>query len=714
MRPTRSLTLILTVGLAVPSSVAIAGTAQKPPVFASEVSLVLVPVFVADGEGHAVRGLRAEDFELTQDGRRAEILSFRYVDVTSADEQDELRQASAARRRFLLLFDKSFTDPAGLERARKAAADFVRRELAPSDLAAVATFDVHNGLRIVANFTDDRALLVHAVATLGVPSLAKISDPLGLAADLGADVEATSRLAEQVSTESVIQNVMAVLVRRMRAAEDQAYRSNVLTLMGSLTDLARALRSVDGRKQVLFFSAGFDSRLLVGERGSDNAENSRAIIEGRIWDVDANARYGDARVRDVLQDTTRSLSAADTVVHTIDVTGLGSNRSLTDTQAAESSTRDGAVAGRESLSYIAGETGGRFFKDTNDLSPVLREMLDMTSRYYVLGFQPAKESEGKPGTFHAIKVKVARKGVKLSHRPGFYERVAAASRSPLQRQFEAAELVVAGGGPNDLKFSSLCIPLPSAGERQTVGLVVQVPRDELGLTNGRTSSVEIYGYAVAEDGTVVDHLAQLARIDPARADPSGDAAGLSVVAALGMPPGHYTIRLLVQQRETGAAGTQFLDVTVPPYEPRHGFLLPPVVVDDASRWINVEAVRPGAHAGTLPFVIGGKAYVPRASFEVKGGAPEKMVLVSYEPRTPGDPAADVQIRSSLTDRAGQPVAPGQLRIDGVQRDDAGRRTYVLAYRTDALTPGDYTLRLAVGEADSRLESYALLKVRAGS
>jgi VWFA-related protein len=154
-------------------------------VFASDVSLVLLPVFVVDKDGKAVRGLTAADFEVQQDGRRAEVVSFRYVDTTDTEDQEDLKLASAARRRFLLLFDKSFTDLPGLERSRRAAGDFVRRRLSPTDLAAVATFDVHNGIRIVANFTDDRALLSHAIATLGVPSLAKISDPLGLAVDIG-------------------------------------------------------------------------------------------------------------------------------------------------------------------------------------------------------------------------------------------------------------------------------------------------------------------------------------------------------------------------------------------------------------------------------------------------------------------------------------------------------------------------------------------------
>src|SRR5262249_43963414 len=117
---------------------------------------------------------------------------------------------------------------------------------------------------------------------------------------------------------------------------------------------------------------------------------------------------------------------------------------------------------------------------------------------------------------------------------------------------------------------------------------------------------------------------------------------------------------------------------------------------------------------TTPFQVDGRPFVPRASFQVRPGTPEKMVLIAYEPEHPGDPAADVQIRSSVTDRQGKPVAPGLMRIDKVHRDESGRRTYVLAYTPESLAPGDYTLRIAVGEAGSHLESYALLRVRPGS
>ena len=689
-----------------------ADTPAGPPVFTSEVSLVLLPVFIVDSAGRAARGLAAEDFELYEDGKPTKVVSFRYVDTTSAEDQETIRQASAARRRFLLLFDKSFTDPAGLNRAQRAAADFVRHRLAESDLAAVATFDINRGLHLVANFTEDRALLVHAVETLGIPSLSRISDPLSLVADLLAtDVATPGVNRSQLNPQAVLGDVLQVLVRRMRAAEEEAYRSNILTLISSFEDLARGLRAVEGRKQVLYFSAGFDSRLLVGQTGSEQQNASESIARGALWEVDGNVRYGDARVRDLLRAMTRSLASADAVVHTIDVTGLGSDHSLTQMNVTVDSPRD--TSGREALNYLASETGGRFFKDTNDLEGVLGEMAEMTSRYYVLGFQPVTEKGS--GAFHRIRVKVARKGVKLSHRAGFYERAPAASRTVLQRQFEAAQLVMTGAGANELRFSSLCLPFPVAGERQTLGVVLQVPKDQLAWGPGKQLSLEVYAYAVAEDGTVHDHLAQLLRVDPGQADRDGTARGISFYGTLSVPAGKQVVRLLVQERETGVAGMQLVDVTVPPYNARAGFLLPPVVMEDGERWLSVEMARErtGPSPG-FPFEVGGKPFLPRASLEVRGDSPEKLVLIAYESSRAADPAASLEIRSSLVDQQGRTVPAGLINIDRVQRDENGRRTYLLGYTPAALAKGDYTLRISVAEGGERLESYSLLRVRPGS
>lgn len=368
----------------------------RAPVFSSEVSLVSIPVFVSDRAGKAVRGLALPDFELYEDGRKVEVVAFQYVDTTSPEDQAQIKLAPPARRRFLFLFDLSFTDPGGLHRSQVAARDFVRRKLAESDLAAVATFDTNRGLRVVANFTEDRSLLGKAIETLGAPALARITDPLSLtlaATDIpgaGGGVEGSGLVFGEGA------GVMAALAGRLRQADENIYRSQVQGLIGSLEELGRALRGVEGRKQVLYFSAGFDSRALVGATASEMRTSNDAVAQGRIWEVDSNARYGDSRLRDSFGAMTKVLASADCVVHAVDVSGLGDGSRLTETQTAKESIR--STPGRDSLFTLSSETGGRLFKDTNDLATILDEVQHMTARFYILGYQP--ERPKGPGKFH--------------------------------------------------------------------------------------------------------------------------------------------------------------------------------------------------------------------------------------------------------------------------------------------------------------------------
>jgi hypothetical protein len=269
-----------------------------------------------------------------------------------------------------------------------------------------------------------------------------------------------------------------------------------------------------------------------------------------------------------------------------------------------------------------------------------------------------------------------------------------------------------GAGQNDLGFSTLCLPIHRSDGRQDLGIVVEVPREALPWTAARPLAVEVYGYGVAEDGTVMDHFAQLVRVDPAQADPEGTMRGLSLLGTLTVPPGKYTIRLMVNERESGTAGVQFLEVNVPPPDPSRGVLLPPLMVDESGRWLTM-TMRGGAEGTRSPFQLDGAPFVPRASFTARPGEQHKLVLIAYEPAVAGDPAADVQIRSSMTDREGRPVPPGVLRVQKVDHDGQGRRTYVLGYTPEVAQPGDYTLRVGLGEGGSRLESYSLLRLVGG-
>ena len=696
--------LVLLAAAAAPSE-------QNPPlVFGSEVALVQVPVFVSGRDGSASQGLGASDFQVEQDGKPVPIVSFRFVDTTSAEQQDSIRSASAARRRFLLLFDKSFTDPGGLARARSYAREFVLRDLAASDLVAVATFDFMNGIRLVANFTEDRRVAEHAIHTLGIPSLSRISDPLALAADMASTDIATDRRSVSTSDTptELINDVLAALAMRARSAEEQSYRARVMTLLESFEQLGNSLRRVEGRKQVVYFSTGFHSTSLVGQDVADQTQAAQAVAGGRLWEVDSDSRFGDSRMRTVVRDALQHLARADAVVHSIDLGGLGYKEEFNQTVSDRGmGIRD--AGGRESLSLIANETGGRFYKDANNLGPVLREMADMTSRYYVLGVQPRNS---KPdGGFRKLKVRAIPKGLRVSHRPGFFEKSMAAPAAPpplLQRQFEAAELLTARdeGGPAgaSLPFGVLILPVPTDVAKQSLGIVIQVPVSSLA---GATGTLELFGYAIARSGQVEDHFAHFLRIE----SPEGQGDGFKGVSFAGrfdVPPGEYTLKFLAR-RPSGEADARFFDVTVPARLASSGFLLPPLFAESPGAWVEV-SLKSQTDSGLPLKIDAGGPFLPRADLSVRAGRRERLVLVAYDPLAARDPAADVDIRSVLSDASGKRFPPGAIGVEKVVHGQDGRRSYVLGFTPGDVPPGTYTLRIHLGEANSVLQSYTRLNV----
>lgn len=146
--------VLVILGFAGPASAVDSQVVAPPPIFETEVALVAAPVFVTDRSGRAVPGLAAHDFEVYDGGTRVPIVAFQAVDVDAPAAAAGLAahgvpaavQAAAARQ-FVLLFDLQFSPPAGVSRARTAAARFVRESLAPGDLVAVAAFRP-TGLRL--------------------------------------------------------------------------------------------------------------------------------------------------------------------------------------------------------------------------------------------------------------------------------------------------------------------------------------------------------------------------------------------------------------------------------------------------------------------------------------------------------------------------------------------------------------------------------------
>jgi VWFA-related protein len=669
-------------------------------VFGAGVTVVTLPVFVTDKDGKPISGLTAADFQVQDEGKSVKILGVEEIDAGAplpAFRAVGPRGALAARRQFLLLFDLSFTNVAGLVRSRDGAKRFVREQLLDNDLAAVATFSVGAGVRMLVGFTPDRFQLEAAIDDLGTVKQERRSDPLGLVYDLRAT---GPQVAAPENRIEMTEELMSQAIQLDRAQEGD-YKRRVEVLMKSMVQLGQALDAIQGRKQVIYLSAGFDSSMLVGAQGKQGFTDSQAVIEGRLWDV-STERYGDSSVRDAMSGVFKALAGSDTVVHTIDVTGLATSVDA----SSEGDARVAVGAGRESLSWIAADTGGRFYKDMNDLATPLGEIVDATRRYYVLAFEP--EALKGAGKFHKLKVQVKGRGQKVSHRTGYTESAPDVTAA-LDRE-QTAEAVAKGlsGGP--IAIEALALPYRNAEGRISVPVVVAVDgKTLLDRGPGEALPLEVFGYAFDEKGQVQDIVALVSTLDLPKFGTKLRESGLLVQASFDLPPGRHNLRFVVRDGEKQRRGFHALDVTVPAFTER--LLYPPLFMDDPARWLVVQASsRSGAPVET-PLRVGEDAFTPRMNASLTNGRSDSVCVMTFDGGRSYDPGAQFQIGAQLINAEGNAVRIGKIALTKSVAETDGFRRFVLNVTPAEVPPGEYTFKVKLTDPGTGAVSEAIHPVR---
>jgi VWFA-related protein len=665
-----------------------------------EVTLVEVPVY-AEKDGEPVRDLSKEDFELSADGRRVDILGFDRVELDAPPRTAPAGSAEgaapvppAARRQFLFLFDLAFSRPIQIGRARAAAQDFVENGLKPSDVAAVATYDAERGLKLILSFTGDRFQIADAIRTLGLEKrLGEVRpDPLGLALDvapLKGDPEGRKGMGDAAMLE-MFQHLDAAAQK----GGDEQKRGRVLSTVGAFQDLARALDSVKGRKQVLYFSEGIDNRLLVGEAGANaGRDTADAVAHGETWKVDSDARYGRSDVSDRLKDMMAVFVRADCVIHPVDVSGLGDSASTG--QASLGVVGGGAVIGDHSsgrkdvLFMFAKETGGTLIEKSNDLTGQLASLEKKTSVTYVLAFAPGAS---EPGKFHALKVKVKRPGVRVSTRPGWFEPVPFAKRAAVEKRLATAQLVAFGAPRNEFgtRLVTAGFPTRRAGAFQ-LPVLVEVPGTV--LVSGSTAPtipVEIYAYLLDHDLKVVDFATQVLSFDVKKFGDALKNGGFKYYATLEAPAGEYTLRVLVRDGANGRTDLKSQHIALAASE-KPELLTPFFHEAPGSPWIHAKgAQRPDLASEDEPFASGGSMFVPAALPRVSPGSAARLSLVGYRL-----PAGDVAVSGTVRDAAGKDLGPAHVKLDGSERTGDGARRLAVSFAPEGLAAGMYELSLRV-------------------
>ncbi len=700
------------------SFVSVGLAADKPQTTvreSAEVSLVEVPVNVIGRDGKPVFGLNASDFEVEDDGARQTILSVDVIDLKRKEETIGSTEPTppAGRRHFLLLFDLSFSQPNQIVRAREAAVRFLESAMDPDDLAAVAISSVDRGARLLVTFTSDRRQLVAAIRSIGLPRAEEPKiDPLLFAFAIPGDPNLTTlghsqsgesaRGGSQVGTNVLDPSLARVFTVMAQKADDQFAINRVERHLAEVDALAFALNIVEGRKTIIYFSEGFNGRLLFGslvrERSQQDvqAEND-AILNGRFAEVDLEHRSANPPLQRHLEDTLSLLRRSDCTVYPIDLAGL---------KLAGDANLGPDAHGEDALFAFASGTGGEVLKNTNDFEGQIRRIAEKTSLTYVLSFRPTKKSG--QGAFHRLKVRVKIKGTQVSARAGYYESRLFRALNPLERSLSAADVITHEKKESEFPMEVLAMPLQGQPLAR-VPVILEVSGEELlrGVS-GQTLRLGLYVYAVTESGEVVDFFTRAVALDLAKESAHLRAGAFRYCGSLRLLPGRYHLRAFVRDEDRGRFSFRVASLEVPDAAKVGLRALPPVFFESGGASgvsVSEPAGKESAPAAEL-FELAGEGFLPSLRPGLTAGRVARLCLMLYQRAgAAGDP---FQIDARVRDTQGRAFAPARFAVLGRSSPDStGLLKLLVEFTPLSLPPGDYSLSVTVRDpGDTNLAARA--------
>lgn len=705
-----SLALAATLGLALAASVAPAAAQRARFQEGTSVVVVEVPVYVTR-DGAPVRGLTADDFEVRVEGKRVRLIGFDAIDVAApaAGEEGGATPPTSvpvtARRHFLMLFDLSFSEVDSVARAQQAARDLVLDGLAPSDMVGVATYSAARGVKIVLGFTSDRNQVEQALATLGlVDPYEKFDDPLGiligeLDSDLASrrqrggafetqDAPRTGRLADLRVDANATAFAAALDLQAMgeQKVRDQA-ESRILSLTGSMAELAGLLASVQGRVNVVLLSEGFDSSVVLGNEGTGIEDQARieeinaAAGSGELWRVDSEARYGSSGARSGLLRMIESFKSANCAIQAVDIGGLRAGQDFSPGQQ-----------GQNGLFILANETGGELYRSTNNLGRAMGDMLERTSLTYVLAFEPKDlHMDGRYQRLD-VKLKSGPKGARVVHRPGFYEPRPFTSLTPDERKIMTAGMVQGGSVGGGIELSVLAAPFRVGGEKAYVPVFIEVDGRSLlaGAPGWKQLPIEIYAYVFDTGGAVRDYFAQAVAIDLEATAIVMRHSGYKFWGHLDLAPGDYVARVMVRNAASGVAGIREVPISVPPADARLA-LLPPFFPEPTGKWVLGRERESEPRKTPYPYVVANHAVLPAARVVLWPGRGTEMRLLGYNLGS-----GDVRVESRVLGADGAAVEGAHITVSGRAPGALpGLEQVVATFDPGSLAPGDYSLEITL-------------------
>lgn len=689
---------------------------QSQSRFRASAEALQFQVAVENSAGEFVNGLTPEDFRVSVNGAAREIVDVFEIDLGGGREPKVPdRLPAAGWRQFVLLFDAAFNSPRGVRAAQKAALSFIDSGLATTDLVSVVTFDVVSGVKIRVPLTRDRRQVRAAIDGLGLTQATRTVDRPGfLTQFIRGDLAGPARPEQAARTDTPRPEVEAALgdiLGAVTRAEQGQYRGWVETYVSQIGVLGRILAMYRGRKHVFFFTTGFEDRLLTGNASESLSSPARFDPANPAAMVADNPEetFGSSDIRSALEDSIQELRSADTLLHMVDVAGVGGGRGA-DNARFRSDGFESTMSGRSSLTVWADGTGGSVVWNTNRLADALAELERANRQFYVVAISRGTED----GDTIELDIEVALPDAHVTSAPRrFAPPPNYDDMSEAQRQAQLAEFVTKGVEETGMAFDLLAPVFPGRNDIARVPIVVEVPWGQLQAIakargDGRIG-LDLIAYVVTAEGTMIDLTDRHVELDLRGMRGRMEGLPLRIYDLLWAGPGEHIVRVVVRDTEVGMAATATRPLVVRGAAGNGLTVSTPVVVDTEHPGMvmrTFDPTNPPPHKAdgpvSYPFSVAGTELTPMARVELEAGA-EWQILVPVAGLSRHPFTGQTQLSTRLSVGAvGDPVSLPELTLLGREPalDGSAEILWIRVEGTGEIPSGFHELRVEVMDAIS--------------
>lgn len=468
--------------------------------------LVQLDLVVTDKNGAQVTDLKAEDFEIFEDGHSQPITHFSYIisgpasgsSLTNAADGQPIAASSTApvsalrrekvRRTIAIVIDDLGMSYVTTRAARVALKKFVDEQIQPGDLVAIIRTGGTVGT--LQQFTNDKRQLLASV--------------------------------ERVRWNQCSRSGITVLPAAGNAfAAPICAMDSTLASIEVLRSVIVGMRQLPGRKSLILVADGFPvekkedpTKLAVrpslfiavdGFRGiSDNTASTPKSVD-RPLSFDPSRQISEAAIR------------SSVVIYALDTRGLSALSPTAADNLRQSSTlemkdlltqrSDLDMVGRSESGQVADATGGLFIQNTNDLNLGLNRIMQDQRGYYLLGYRPGSDTFDR--RFHNISARVKnRSDLRVRTRSGFYgvtEEELPKAPADVDR-FQLALMSPFAASDIDVRLTPVFTSLPSTGP--VLRTLLHISARDLTFKEQpdgwRTAELVLRGLLFGDNGQIID------------------------------------------------------------------------------------------------------------------------------------------------------------------------------------------------------------------